>query len=246
MKIRSLFLCFLLFCFGCNSEEGLDCFKKQGEILNQELEIPSFSEIHISSGIELIVEESTVQNVKISAGENFINNLEWEIQNNKLVLKNNSNCDLLRNYHPIIVHISVPNLKKIYSSSHHSIKSNGVLTFPELTLESGIYSDTSSSIFELEIDNERLTINENVSSVFKIQGKTKFLDVNFWGSNGRLEAENLLANEIKFYHRSTNDIIVFPTEKITGKILSTGNVVLKNVPPIVEIDEIFTGHVVYP
>jgi len=121
-----------------------------------------------------------------------------------------------------------------------------VLRFPDLTLESGIVSeDVPSSVFEIEIENESVTVNDNVSSVFRLKGKTDVLTVNFWGSNGRLEAIDLISKEVNVFHRSTNDMVVFPTEKVSGTLYSTGNLVLKNTPPIVEVEELYSGQVLY-
>ena len=40
-------------------------------------------------------------------------------------------------------------------------------------------------------------------------------------------------------------MIVKPTERIEGKILSTGNVILKNNPPEIEVEELFRGRLIY-
>ena len=40
-------------------------------------------------------------------------------------------------------------------------------------------------------------------------------------------------------------MIVKPIQKVTGILNSTGNVILKNVPPIVEIEELYQGKVIY-
>lgn len=232
---------------GCDSEEGSDCFKKQGNQITEVIPVENFSKINISKGIELIVKEAEEQTVMVTAGKNLINDINFEVINGELFVTDKNGCDMFRNVSIAKVYVSTPILEKIYSSSQFSIHSDGVLRFPDLTLESGIMSeDSPSSVFELEIDNEKLTINENVSSVFKIKGNTNFLSVNFFGSSGRLEAGNLIAKEIYVFHRSTNDMIVYPTEKIWGTLYSTGNLVLKNVPPIVEVKQLYTGHIVFP
>jgi len=168
------------------------------------------------------------------------------VVDNELKITNENGCEMLRNYHSAKVYVTTHTLEKIYSISQYSVKSDGVLTFPKLHIESGISKEGPASVFEIQIDNEYLWINENVSSVFKISGKTQKLDVSFWGGNGRLEAENFLAYDIHVNHRSSNDLIVFPVNSITGLIRGTGNVVLKNVPPTVEIEQLYTGHIVYP
>ena len=69
---------------------------------------------------------------------------------------------------------------------------------------------------------------------------------NFYDGNGRIQAENLTAQNIKVFHRGSNDMVVKPMQSITGKMVSTGNIVLKNVPPIVAVEELYQGRVVYP
>jgi hypothetical protein len=244
MKKLSIIWVFLIL-LSC-SEEGKDCFKSEGDLVSQEISVETFSKITISKGIDLVVKEGPEQIVFVEAGKNLIQDIEFQVLDGDLSILNKNGCEMLRNYHSAKVYVTTPILEKIYSSSQYSIKSDGILTFPELTLESGIISDTPASLFELEIINQKLIIQDNISSVFKIKGSTDYLEVNFWGSNGRLEGKDLLAKEISVFQRSTNDMIVFPIEKITGKILSTGNLVLKNLPPIVEVEELYTGHIVYP
>ena len=241
-----LYMMLSVLILGCNSEDGPDCFKKQGDLETQEISVEVFSKIFVSEGIELIVKQSDEQKVKLTMGKNLINDIKFEVVDNELKITNLNGCEVFRNTHIAKVYVTTPVLEKIYSRSQHSIHSDGVLTFPNLTLESGIIEDTPSSVFEIEVDNELLIVNDNISSVFKIAGNTDKLEINFWGSNGRFEGENLRAENVYVNHRSTNDMIVFPVQSITGVIRSTGNVVLKNVPPIVEVERLYTGHIVYP
>lgn len=246
MKGFGILFLVLIYFSGCNSEEGSDCFKKQGEQITEVILLENFTKINISKGIELIVKQSDEQMVTVTAGKNLINDINFEVVNGELFVTDNNGCDMFRNVSIAKVYVSTPVLEKIYSASQFSIKSEGVLRFPNLTLESGIVSeDVPSSVFEMEIENESVTVNDNVSSVFKLKGKTDVLNVNFFGSSGRLEAENLISKEINVFHRSTNDMIVFPTGKISGTLYSTGNLVLKNVPQIVEVETLYSGQVVY-
>lgn len=243
-NIVFIFLSFLI--LNCNSEGGPDCFKSQGDLETQEISVEEFSKINISKGIELVVKEDLEQTVKVTMGENLINDIQFEVIDGELKITNENGCEMLRNYHSAKVYITTPVLEKIYSASQYSIQSDGVLRFPELTLESGIIEDTPASVFEMQIENEKLTVNDNISSVFKITGSSNKLEINFWGSNGRFEGENFIVEDVYVNHRSTNDIIVFPVQSVSGVIRSTGNLVLKNLPPIVEVEQLYTGHIVYP
>ena len=40
-------------------------------------------------------------------------------------------------------------------------------------------------------------------------------------------------------------MIVHPVQSISGKMVSTGNIILKNNPPIVEVQQLYHGKVIY-
>ena len=69
--------------------------------------------------------------------------------------------------------------------------------------------------------------------------------MNYYAGDGRIDASNLIAQTIKVYHRGSNDMIVNPVQSITGKMVSTGNIILKNNPPIVDVQQLYQGHIIY-
>ncbi|MFA7686982.1 MAG: head GIN domain-containing protein [Moheibacter sp.] len=242
-----LYGCLGFLLLNCHSEEGFDCFKKQGEEISRTIELAGFTKIHIGPGIALTVKESDEQMVSVRAGENLINDIRFEVVDGELFISDENGCGFLRNTSVAHVHVSVPQLVKIYSASQFFIRSEGVLHFPYLELESGIVTeDSPASVFDLHIENESLTVNDNIASVFKIRGRTGLLKVQFWGSNGRFEGGHFQADEVSVFHRSTNDMIVYPVDKVSGALYSTGNLVLRNVPSVVDVEELYSGQVVYP
>ncbi len=247
MKRKWIFILAVFWLFSsCDTDSGVDCFKKQGRIITDRAEVEEFSKISISKGIELYIKQAEEYKVRVEAGKNFIDDIKFFVEDGELFIKDNSNCQMLRNYHPAKVYVSTPKLENIYSSSQYNISSEGVLKFPKLQLQSGLVSETPSGIYNLQIENEELKIQDNVSAVYQIQGKTNNLEVWFWGQNGRFEGENLKAKEIQVYHRSANDMFVYPLNKISGTIRLTGNVVLKNIPSEIEVEELSTGKLIFP
>jgi hypothetical protein len=69
--------------------------------------------------------------------------------------------------------------------------------------------------------------------------------LNFYFGNGRFYGEHLEAEVIKIFQRGSNDMIVKPIQEIQGTIYATGNVILKNVPPIIDVEEVFRGRLIY-
>ena len=107
-------------------------------------------------------------------------------------------------------------------------------------------SGAGTGDFILNVDNGYLNIANNNVSRFFLSGKTNTANLNFYFGDGRIEAQNLTAQNIIVYHRGSNDMIVKPIQSITGTMNSTGDIILKNVPPIVQVEELYQGRVVYP
>jgi hypothetical protein len=67
---------------------------------------------------------------------------------------------------------------------------------------------------------------------------------NFYFGTGKFNGENFICQNIKIFQRGTNDMILKPIQSISGKILKTGNVILKNNPPIIDVQQLFSGQLI--
>lgn len=243
---KSVLFLFLIALISCDSENASDCLQTSGKVILKEFEVENFNKIDISQGIELIIKEGTETKVVVESGQNLMNGITAEVSNGKLFLRNSNGCNLVRDYNDTKVYVTTPTLENVYSASQFAVKSDGILNFPALTLQSGMFSNTASGTFELEVNSINLTIEDNKSSYFKISGKAINLSVNFYDGNARFDGSNLMSNEVLCFQRSSNDIIVNPINRISGTIYSTGNIVLKNTPPIIEVTQLYQGYLVYP
>ena len=76
-----------------------------------------------------------------------------------------------------------------------------------------------------------LFIESNNVSNFYISGTTNDMNVFFAWGNGKFDGRNLIvSNTLSFFHRGSNDMILFPLNLLFGNIYSTGNVIIKNNP----------------
>ncbi|WDO14249.1 DUF2807 domain-containing protein [Flavobacterium sp. WW92] len=244
--LKTIFFLFIMAFFSCDSENASDCFQTSGSPIEKEFSIEDFKKINISEGIELIIKQGTETKVVVRTGENLISGITAEVSNNELFLRNSNGCNWVRDYNTTKVYVTTPTLVNVYSSSQFGVKSDGVLSFPNLSLQSGMFGNTASGTFELEVNCVNLNIEDNKSSYFAISGFTDALNVAFYDGDARFDGSDLRAKEVSFFHRSSNNMIINPINKISGTIYSTGNVVLKNVPPIIEVTQLYQGHLVYP
>ncbi len=231
--------------FSCNNELAPECFTEMGKEITYEVEVGEFNGIHISPGIELVITQGPERKVTINAGENIKEYLSVTIKNNELWLENANNCNWVHTYKTTTVYVTTPNLEKVYSASQFAVRSGNVLAFPNLTLQSGIFSETASGTFELELNCTDLTIEDDQSAYYVITGAVENVIVHFYSGDARFEGSGLVVQNLDIFHRSSNDIIANVQQKVTGTIYSTGDLVLKGHPPVVEVERVYSGRVVY-
>jgi hypothetical protein len=243
----------MVFATSCGISE--DCFKGNGNKVTQTFPLVNFSKIKVYDGVGLVIKEGTNYEVKVITSENILDNLEVKLEGNMLVVKDNSTCNIARDYGQTMVYVTVPDGTllpiipelELHCKTEQKIESEGVLHSPIVRLFSiGDDGDGSGTgDFHLEINNGQFVVENNNVSNFYITGHCNEMLLNFYFGNGRFYGQNLQAEKIKVYHRGSNDMMVFPVLKIEGTIFATGNVILKNVPPIINIDEVYTGRVIY-
>jgi hypothetical protein len=201
-------------------------------------------------GIAVVITQGPEYKVEIKSGSNLIDNVSVTQNDNQLVLTDNTTCNWLREYGQTTVYITTPNLEEIYSKTDKNISSNGVLTFPIIKIyaldKNGDGEEAAGTgDFYLAINNNQLVIENNNVSRYFISGTTNSALFNFWAGDGRIDATDLTIQKINVYHRGSNDMIVRPIQSITGKMVSTGDVILKNNPPIVDVQQLYQGQVIY-
>ena len=222
-----------------------DCFKGNGNQVTQTFPLENFTKIKVYDGVGLVIKEGPNYEVKVITSENILDNLEVKLEGSMLVVKDNSTCNIARDYGQTVVYVTTPLLEEIHSKTEQEIKSDGVLTFPELRLYSlDINDGAGTGDFRLFLNTVNLYVESNNVSNFYLSGFSNNLHVYFWWGNGIFYGDSLNANTIDFYHRGSNDMIFYPINQIEGKIYSTGNVRLTNQPNTINVTEFFTGRLI--
>lgn len=239
---KYIVLVFVLLLSSCGISE--DCIKNTGDTTTKEFDIDNFDKIRVHSGISLVVKEGPEFEVTIQSGSNIIGNIEVNKEGDFLVVKDNSSCNWTRDFKAATVHVTAPNIIEIHSKSEQDIYSEGMLTFPILRLFAINDNEAGTGDFYFNINNLQTVIESNHVSNYYISGNTNEMLCNFYFGTGKFKGENFICQNIKIFQRGSNDMILNPIQSITGKILNTGNVILKNNPPIIDVQQLFSGHLI--
>ncbi|WP_010228932.1 head GIN domain-containing protein [Gillisia marina] len=233
----------------CDAEDAPGCFKKAGEIVQDEVLVETFNEIIVYERVKLFIQQGPVQKVVIETGENLRKDVSVEVINNRLSIRNENSCNLVRDYELTKVYVTIPDLTWLQNSSGSAIETIGTLKLDNLWLRSvnqendlSIHTD-GDFILDLDVENLRIT-NDNVSNYF-LTGKVENFIVFFANGDSRLDAPNLIVQNYEIFHRGTNKMILFPVQSLKGELRSSGNVIAKNRPPVVDVEEYYTGRLIF-
>lgn len=244
--IGFIILCFFL---SCNSENAPDCLQNQGDLIRQEVILPSFDKITVFEKVALVLKQGPEQKIEIETGEFLLNEVSAVVDGDRLILRNENGCNLFRNYGITTVYVTAPNISEIRSSTGLLIRSDGVLAYPNLSLISESFNnpetETTDGSFDLDLATETVSIVVNGIAYFKLSGTTTDFNITIAAGDSRIEAENLVADNVVLNHRGTNDILTNPQVAVRGIIRGNGNVICFNRPEIIEVEAIFNGRLLF-
>lgn len=246
--MKKLIYIYVLLLVACNSEDANDCFQTSGNIIQREVQVSNFERILVHRDVQLTIKEAPNYKVTIETGQNLMNDVHAEVIGNRLILTDNNTCNYLRDYGITKIMVEAPNLTEIRTSSQYEILSDGILNYDSLTLFSEDYAENTDFTvgdFRLSINSETLNITANNLSFFYIEGEVERLYVGFFAGAGRFEGENLIAQKVNVSHRGANDVIVNPQQSLKGELRGTGNLISVNQPPIVDVEQIYTGRLLF-
>lgn len=244
-----MLLAMVILLVNCNSENAPDCFQNAGDINREIVEVPNFTAITVYENVEMTLRQGSPLKVEVETGENLRNEVEVQVVDGRLLLRDTNDCNFTRKYGLTKVYVTAPNITEIRSSTGLDILSDGVLAFPSLTLISESFNDPdagyTSGEFNLELDTQNLAIVSNGISYYNLRGKTINFNILFASGDSRLEAEALIAENVSFNHRGSNDMRLSPQESLKGILRGTGDVVSFNRPAVVEVEQMYKGELIF-
>ncbi|WP_223270673.1 head GIN domain-containing protein [Subsaximicrobium wynnwilliamsii] len=238
-----------IFLLSCNGENVPNCFQNAGDLIQKEFAVEPFTQITVFERIELIITQAPEQKVTVETGEYLMNDIEVKVENGRLKLYNNNACNITRDYGLTKIFVSVPNLTEIRNSSGLAVRNEGVLNFDRLALisEDANGEDTfhTDGDFRLEVNCIDFSVVVNNLSSCYISGQTTNATIGFFSGDARFEGRNFIAQNVTIFQRSSNDMIINAQQSLKGEIRSTGDVILVNTPPIVAVEQFYTGKLIY-
>lgn len=243
MKKGVFYLLFLVL-IACSGEDS--CFSPKGTEVTEKQLVYGFHTIDIPMNVTVEIIPSDEYKIEIHSFSNRINALSFLVKDSILTIKNEVNCSMLKSYETAFLKVYTPILKEIHSRTQFKVFSKDTLRFPELFLYSSIPNEKSASThFELKINNQKVTIEDNQVGYFDLSGKTAMLNIGFYGANSVLQAKALKAAHIKVYHRSNQNIHLFPITKLEGTIASVGHIFLYNKPDTLDVNRLYSGEIFF-
>ncbi len=251
--MKKLFYIFgiVLLLAGCNAQNAWDCFQSTGDIVEESYNVEAFNQIIVWNRVQLILVDGNEQKVTVETGENLLNEVRVRVEDSILKVSDRNSCNYTRDYGVTKVYVTAPvDTLIIRNSSGLTVENIGEIRHSKLRLFS--VDPRQEDIFHIDgdfnlknINIGSISIESNGLAKFYLQGEARSANISLRDGDTRVEAENLILKNVNFFHRSTNKLIVFPTETLRGTIIGLGDVIAKNRPPVVQVEELNTGRLIF-
>jgi hypothetical protein len=194
-----------------------------GKVVTEERDVSGFDSISIGSSMNLIIEQTRSESLKIEAEDNIIPLVKTSVIGKELVIKLAPASFISTK--PINCYVTVKDLKglKVSSSSSANCK--------ELTTDKLDINVSSSGRANLVVHTNELNANLSSSAVLKISGDAVKQNIKV-SSSGNYEAENLLSKECTVRVSSSGSATVNVSDLLNVNISSSGQVNYAGKPEI--------------
>lgn len=231
----------------CSNPE--QCTKSSGALIIKNFDYLTFDKILVFKGINIVIIEGATHKVSVQSGTNLIDDIDVRVVNGQLQLKDNTTCNWVREFTETIITITTPTLKEIYSKTEGTITTVGKLTFPNLKLIALDNFDglggAGTGDFTMDLNCENVEIENNHVANFTLSGHTAKLNISIYEGNGKINSENLVAQNVQISHRGSNSVRVKAIQSLTGNIYNIGHVYCYSQPIDVRITEHYRGKLIY-
>jgi hypothetical protein len=214
-----LLLPFVLIFSSCTVLGALDL----GEVVSEQRQISGIKGISIGSSMNLIIEQTGSESVRIEAAKDLMPSISTEVVEGKLMVELNRTG--FTGIKPINCYVSVKDLEALNVSSSASVRCDS------LQVEDLSVNMASSSKGNINVNATNLNLTIASSANLTISGKTdsQITKVN---SSGNLNAFNLISKNCKIEVNSSGNANINVIDNLDVKVNSSAKVNYKGNPKV--------------
>ena len=205
----------------CNREEAPDCFQRAGETEIVKRDVDVFSSIEMNDYIQYELCDTNYFGVIINAPGNLISDIESEVLDGRLTIRNTNRCNFVRSFkNRITVRICAPEFLDIQNYSTGDITTVNVLTGNRFSIDNRGAAGVQR--LSLRTDTVNIASHTGVSDAI-LQGECEVVYL-FNQGVGKLDARELHSNYAFVNNSSLNDVYVYAQNYLYGFIQFSGNI----------------------
>ena len=226
----SLLFLVAIFFLGCNG----DCVKGEGDPERRVLEIAAFEGLIVEGPVEVLIHRSDTQRVEIEAQPNIMDLMDKEVRNGVWSIRT-TQC--YKSGDGVIVHLSVPRLRKISIQGSGDVTSEDQLDGDQMDLEIAGSGDLSMIVNALTV-NASITGTGDMEVIGMCQEFTGIIH-----GSGDIKAGDLQCATAKADVIGSGDINIHVTDALQANVTGSGNIRYKGDPPSVNKNVTGSGEI---
>ena len=242
MKVTA-YIILILIVFSCKKPEDRACIKSTGELKTVEINVPTFDKLWLGPHMKYVLVQDTVEKVVISGGENLLNFITTNVENNTLVITNENKCNFLRTYKKnITVEIHVKDLIKVEFEGTKELSCQNQLVQNNVLF---LIRDGAGEVNLNLLANSLTTIVTHGWGNFKLEGTVNFLKLEV-KSNGFGSTYNMDVNDSIYVISTTAENIAVNCDNalMRAEIGSIGDIEYKGFPSFLQLDKYGSGELI--
>ncbi|MCO4805710.1 MAG: DUF2807 domain-containing protein [Flavobacteriales bacterium] len=204
--------------FGCNDK----CLNSLGDQTSEFRNLDGFDKINIGKKINLFISIDSVYSVRIDAGENIIQNIVTDVDDEGwLTITDQNTCDWIRTYdHEINMYVALPELVHLFASNTGNIIGLDTIRTKVFRFDQQI----ASGVNELTIVSDTAFIKLHTGTGdMTCFGETKKLYI-YSSSYGYVDCKEFFTPEAWVTARNSGDVQVYSSDSLEAFIHSEGNI----------------------
>jgi hypothetical protein len=237
----SVIFALVLLC-SCNKENAPDCFKTAGEVQTEKRDLGSFSKLELNSNLKYELVDTNFCGIEITGPQNLLPKIDAQLIEGVLKIENKNTCNFLRSFErTVTVKLYFDSLTNIQNFSTGSVVSLNKLKGSKLVIE----NKQANGKVELYLNCDTIYCGSPAGVNDSYLYGTVSVAQLYSDAYGIIHAESLNANEVYINNSSLQPIYAYATSYAFVRIDDSGNVVLKQIPILYDLDRNGSGNLIF-